>query len=73
MEQDERLLSILTNELIAGTYCIGKATRFFVADPVVREIFALSFRDRIVQHVVHGLINPLFEKQFIYDSYAARK
>ena len=41
--------------------------------PVQREIFAAEFRDRIVHHLIIGKLNPLFEKQFIYDSYACRE
>jgi len=43
-----------------------------VNKPVKREIFAADFRDRVVHHLVIGKLNPLFEKAFIYDSYASR-
>lgn len=38
-----------------------------------REIFAADFRDRVVHHWLINQLNPLFEKAFIYDSYASRK
>ena len=41
-------------------------------DPKTRAIAAPNFRDRIVQHSLVNLIQPLFEKQFIFDSYACR-
>ena len=41
-------------------------------DPKTRAIAAPNFRDRIVQHSLVNQIQPLFEKQFIYDSYACR-
>ena len=40
---------------------------------VVREVFAADFRDRVVHHLIIRKLNPLFEKQFIYDSYACRE
>jgi hypothetical protein len=38
----------------------------------VREIIALSFRDRIVQHLIHCYLYPIFDPWFIYDSYSNR-
>lgn len=34
---------------------------------------ALPFRDRVVQWAIYRKLHPLFEKQFIEDSYACRK
>jgi retron-type reverse transcriptase len=48
------------------------STVFIVDKPVTREIFAASFRDRIVHHLVINRLNPLFENCFIYDSYSCR-
>lgn len=45
-------LKILYNELLNDTYCISKPSRFIVIDPVPREIIALLFRDKIVQHLI---------------------
>lgn len=42
-------------------------------DPKVRRVAAPAFRDRVVQHSLVSQIEPLFEKMFIYDSYACRK
>jgi len=38
-----------------------------------RDIEAPLFRDRIVQHAIHKVLEPLYEKKFIYDSYSCRK
>lgn len=59
-------------ELITDTYAIQPTTRYIIQDPVPREIVALSFRDRIVQHLVHGYIYPIRDRRFIYDSYSNR-
>ena len=63
----------LCEELNNGTYQIGKSIAFIVNKPVKREIFAANFRDRIVHHLLFNKLNPLFEKLFIYDSYACRQ
>jgi retron-type reverse transcriptase len=63
----------LHQELLAGTYQIGRSIYFIQQHPVKREVFAGSFRDRIVHHLIYNYISPLFEKTFIYDSYSCRK
>jgi hypothetical protein len=42
-------------------------------EPKRRVISALPFRDRIVQIAMCNIIEPEFERYFIYDSYACRK
>lgn len=59
-------------ELNRGVYIPRPYTYFMLHDPKTRAIAAPDFRDRIVQHSLVNLIQPLFEKQFIYDSYACR-
>jgi RNA-directed DNA polymerase len=51
----------------------GRSIAFIVDQPVKREIFAADFRDRVVHHLLINKLNPLFERMFIYDSYACRK
>ncbi|MCL4491225.1 MAG: reverse transcriptase/maturase family protein [Nitrospirae bacterium] len=68
----EEELLILQNELIAGTYRTGRYRRFLVFEPKTREIFALPFRDRVVHHAICTIIEPLFERKFIFDSYGCR-
>ena len=63
----------LCNEINTGRYSIGRSIAFIVDKPVKREIFAADFRDRIVHHLIIRKLNPLFEKEFIYDSYSCRE
>ncbi len=63
----------LQNELIWRMYRTGSYRRFYVHDPKTRLVAALPFRDRVLQHALCNVIEPLFEKKFIYDSYACRK
>ncbi len=37
-----------------------------------KNINKSAFRDRIVHHAICNIIEPLFERKFIYDSYANR-
>ena len=62
----------LWQEINTGTWEPSPSTVFIVDKPVIREIFAAAFRDRIIHHLVIGRLNPLFEKLFIYDSYSCR-
>ena len=69
----EHQLITLHQEINEGRYRPGRSIAFIVDQPVQREIFAADFRDRVVHHLVMNKLNPLFEKTFIYDSYACRK
>ncbi len=69
----EHELVALCDEINNGTYRLGRSIAFVIDKPVKREIFAASFRDRVVHHLIINKLNPLFEKEFIYDSYACRK
>lgn len=68
----EENLIALQNELIWRTYRVGAYRPFVVYEPKKRQIVALPFRDRVVQHSLNMAIEPLFEKRMIYDSYACR-
>ena len=68
----ESKLIQLCNEINNGNYQIGKSIAFIVNKPVKREIFAADFRDRIVHHLLINKLNPLFEQEFINDSYGCR-
>jgi RNA-directed DNA polymerase len=69
---EENLIQI-QNELIHKTYKVGKYREFYVYDPKKRLIMALPFKDRVVQWAIYRIIEPILDKQFIYDSYACRK
>jgi hypothetical protein len=69
---EEELIQ-LKEELESGRYAISSSIAFVVDKPVKREIFAANFRDRVIHHLVIQKMNAIFEKHFIYDSYACRK
>lgn len=68
----EENLITLQNELIWQTYRTGNYYLFQVREPKVRTVAALPFRDRVIHHAIINVIEPLFERVFIYDSYACR-
>jgi retron-type reverse transcriptase len=63
----------LQNELENKTYKPGKYKTFEISEPKKRLISAAPYRDRVVHHALCNIIEPIFEKTFIYDSYANRK
>lgn len=69
---DENLIDI-HNHLNYGSYEVGEYRNFYVYEPKKRMIAALPLRDRVVQHAIHGIIEPLLDKKFFYDSHACRR
>ena len=63
----------IQNHLIYGSYEMGRYRQFYVHEPKKRLIMALPFRDRVVQWAIYRQLFPLFDKQFIFDSYACRE
>jgi RNA-directed DNA polymerase len=68
----ERELIQLQEELIDGRYRPGAFYTFEVRDPKPRAICAAPFRDRVVHHAVCDVLEPIFERCAIFDSYACR-
>ena len=66
-------LKILQFELLNKIYYPRKLKLFIISDPKTRKICESSFRDRIVHHAIINILEPIYEKIFIYDSYASRK
>jgi len=60
-------------ELKNKIYKPHRLKKFIVCDPKTRTIHASIFRDRIVHHAVVNILKPIYEKIFIYDSFASRK
>lgn len=66
---EENLLD-LRAELISGTYEVGGYREFYVYEPKKRLVMALPFRDRVVQWAIYRIVNPLFARGYIEDSFA---
>jgi retron-type reverse transcriptase len=69
----DRELLLLQRELTDGTYEPGSYSYFTIKEPKERIISVSPFRDRVVHHALVNIIEPIYEKRFIYDSYATRK
>ena len=65
-------LAQLQEELEEKTYCPGGYDSFYIRDPKHRLVSAAPFRDRVVHHALCNVIEPIFERTFIADSYANR-
>lgn len=63
----------LQEELKTKTYQAGAYRTFNIYDPKERMISAAPYRDRVVHHALCNVIEPIFDKTFISDSYANRK
>jgi len=62
----------LRKELLEQTYKPEPLRTFILRDPKTRRISESVFRDRIVHHAIVRIIEPIFDKTFIYDSCANR-
>jgi retron-type reverse transcriptase len=69
---EENLLA-LRWKIINKTYRHGRYREFVVTDSKKRIIKAAPFRDRVAHHAVCNIIEPIFERSFIFDSYACRR
>ena len=55
------------------SYKVSGYNRFVIHEPKEREIQALSYADRIVQHsLCDNVLTPFFERRLIYDNCACR-
>lgn len=63
----------LERELMEGSYRPGRYLELVVRDPKRRVVSVAPFRDRVVHHALVSVIQPIFERGFIDDSFANRK
>lgn len=63
----------LQEQLVGGKFQHGPYVPFTICDPKTRRIHKATVQDRLVHQALVSAIEPLFERQFIYDSYSCRK
>src|SRR5262245_59615595 len=63
----------LHEELSTKTYRPGAYRTFFICEPKPRQISAAPYRDRVVHHALVNVLEPVYERTFVHDSYACRK
>ena len=63
----------LRRELLGAFTSMAVIANLSFAIQKKRHIKAAPFRDRVAHHAVCNIIEPVFEKGFIFDSYACRR
>ena len=63
----------LTDDILRRTYRPSRGVAFIIHDPVIREIVAAPFRDRVVHHFLYNVCAAWWDRRFIYDSYSCRE
>ena len=60
----EENLERVRNEILGLSYEPSEYRYFKVYEPKERQIMALPFYDRVVQHAINNVLEPIFEKRF---------
>ena len=68
----EEELDELARTIMDQTYTMRRSIRFPVKTPVLREVIAADFRDRVPHHYVYDYVNPHLELELIDDCYSCR-
>ncbi|MBR5966258.1 MAG: group II intron reverse transcriptase domain-containing protein [Treponema sp.] len=63
----------IQQRLLSATWECGAYKQFRIFEPKERLITAAPFEDRIVHHALINVLEPLFERQFVFHTYACRK
>lgn len=69
-EYGELNLKLLREEVADGGYKRSDFRDFYIRDPKLRLISALPFKDRIVQHALNNIIEPLYLPRFLPYTFA---
>ena len=69
----EEELDSLATTILNDSYVMRPSICFLVSSPVMREIIAADFRDRIVHHYLFDYLNPQLERELIEDCYSCRE
>ena len=71
MELEDELDELATT-ILDGSYAMRPSICFLVSSPVIREVIAADFRDRIVHHYLFDYLNIQLERELIEDCYSCR-
>ena len=69
---DKNLLQVQKN-LKSKPAILSKYTQFTIYEPKERLISVVPFIDRVMHHAIMNVLEPVFERQFIFHTYACRK
>lgn len=62
----------LRDSILEYRYEPSASVAFVIFDPMVREIFAAPFRDRVIHHFLYNMQAGWWDRRFLYDSYSCR-
>ena len=71
--EEEVEIDELARTIIGGSYVMRPSICFLVDSPVIREVIAADFRDRIVHHYLFRYLNAQLERELIEDCYSCRE
>lgn len=68
----ETNLHQLAKAIFDRKYTPQPCIAFIIQKPVIREIFAADFTDRVIHHFIYRCIYPIIDRKLIYDTYSCR-
>lgn len=71
MYQEQGLMQ-LAKTIYERKYAPRPCITFIIHKPVMREIFAADFTDRIVHHLLYRCLYPIIDRKLINDTYSCR-
>ena len=71
IHQETKLMQ-LAQDIYNRKYKPKPCIAFIIHQPVMREIFAAEFTDRIIHHLIYRCIYPIIDRKLINDTYSCR-
>lgn len=68
----EKNLHALATAIYERKYSPKPCIAFIIHKPVMREIFAADFTDRVVHHFIYRCFYPIIDSKLIHDTYSCR-
>lgn len=62
----------LAKAIFERNYTPKPCIALIINKPVMREIFAADFTDRVMHHFIYRCIYPIIDRKLIYDTYSCR-
>jgi RNA-directed DNA polymerase len=69
----EANLHQLAKSIYERNYTPKPCIAFIINKPVMREIFAADFTDRVVHHFLYRCLYPIIDRKLIFDTYSCRE
>ena len=70
--QQETYLYDMAKAIHERRYTPKSCIAFVINKPVMREIFAADFTDRVIHHLIYRCIYPIIDRKLINDTYSCR-